>query len=217
MAGLQTVRAFTDHSILSLYDVDMQILMHGGGDTSCLAHQIDIDHGAMKAVQFGAKLTRNAREHSNRNYTTRFLAPLLAAGPYLGSFGILRPGVPSLGPGPYDFPVPLVDRGQLFEVFNAAIARESGSLAAASDQCRPNFENSHNCDPQEGVETTTSAYAGTRGSVGRVELHPGLRYESTRIWNRCGSCRARTAAPCPARSHATSRSTTSCSPSTPNR
>jgi TonB-dependent receptor len=146
--------------------------------------EYSINRGAMRTIFVGAKLTRSDRKHTNRDYTTLFLPRTGAAGPTLGSIGILRSGVPSLAQGVYDFPVALVDQTRLFDVFHAAISREFGSLAAASDQCGSILENSDNCDTQEGAETTIATYVGSQWLLGGFEVNLGLRYEETRIWNK---------------------------------
>jgi TonB-dependent receptor len=77
----------------------------------------------------------------------------------------------------------LVNAKQALQVFNAAIASQFGSLAAASDECSSLYINTHNCDTQRGSEAVTSVYLMADLQFGQLEVIPGFRYEHSDIDN----------------------------------
>jgi TonB-dependent receptor len=143
----------------------------------------DMGGGVVKSIAAGIKYTGSSREHTYRDYTTNKLYTTDANDPSFGSLGFLSGGVAQVVPGYYNYPVPFINQTAAVAGFNAAIAREFGSLVNASDQCGPTITDAENCDTQSGTEDVASLYMMATMKAGKVEVTPGLRFEHTSIDN----------------------------------
>jgi TonB-dependent receptor len=150
-----------------------------------LGAKLDADYRltAAASLAMGVDVTGARRGHTYRDYTSGLLFTTDANDPTLASLGILSGSVAASVPGVFRFPLPTVDAGKAWALFNSNLA-QTGGLANAIDGCANLYVNNFNCDTQHGSEARVSAYLLGRFQLGDLEIEPGLRYDYNLIRNR---------------------------------
>ncbi len=138
-----------------------------------LDFQYGVAEGALESVKFGVKYSDSRRNTSNRDWTT----DKFTDGRSFGSLGVIDGSYAQVYPGKYGWSIPTINQDALFRVFYANLKPSN------FDTCGSLYDNNFNCNTQHATEAVTAAYGMATFVFDKVEVVPGLRFESTAIRN----------------------------------
>lgn len=135
----------------------------------------DFDDSWLNYIKVGGKLQDSERTLTNRDWTV----PNYGSATTFGQLGLINGTFKNVFPGKYNQPVPDIDQGALFDLFQ----KLGGATSSTIDTCGSNPINSYNCNTQIAKEFVASAYVMASAHIGQLEILPGIRFEHSEIHN----------------------------------
>lgn len=137
------------------------------------------DGGLLRYIKIGGKVVDSHRMVTNRGYGVHYSSSIQT----LSDLGIIDGAYSPVFPGKgYDWSVPIIDQGALFDLYNQ-IAQTLGGMNATLTTCGGNPLNAYNCNTQKATENVYSGYAMADLQAGNLEIIPGFRFEHSNIYN----------------------------------
>jgi len=151
---------------------------HKVGGQLDLQYDFD-DGGLLRYIKVGGKIVDSHRMVTNRGYGVDYSSSVQT----LSDLGVISGSYSPVFPGKgYNWSIPIIDQGALFQLYNQ-IAQSLGGMNATLTTCGGNPINAYNCNTQKASENVYAGYAMADLQTGDLEIIPGVRFEHTDVFN----------------------------------